>query len=244
MEMSVQDIYTVASFQDVGGRDEQQDRVAVLWHENAGIVALADGLGGHLNGALAAQTAMDVAQEVFDADPLAGAGDMFRRIVTTAHKRIWAAAKLPKGESLYRNFRICPGTTCVLLHLTPVQATWTHLGDSRLYHFQDGSSVFNTRDHAFTEGGLSACLGGGFADTPALVFGSAKLSRHDSLLLCSDGLWGNLPDDPHYMDDMLTRHGLVDGVRLLAEDARKRGGDRCDNVSIVAVRLADAPRPS
>lgn len=251
MAMPVQDLYTVASFQHIGARAEQQDRVAVAWHDSAGLVALGDGLGGHIDGALAAQSAMDVAQEVFDADPLADAGDMFRRIVRTAHERIWAANQLPENEVLAVSLygldiyaRLCPGTTCVLLHLAPDRATWTHLGDSRLYHFQDGSTVFHTRDHAFPEGGLSACLGAGFADTPALVMGSAKLARGDSLVLCSDGLWENLPNDDYYLGDMLVRHGVDHGVRRVAADARKRGGDRCDNISIVAVRLADARGPS
>lgn len=65
---------------------------------------------------------------------------------------------------------------------------------------------------------------------------SERLSADDSLALCSDGLWENLrEDDDHYMGDKLKRHGVDAGVRRLVADARNRGGDYCDNISIAAV---------
>ena len=74
--MRIQDKYEVASCQDIGGRKEQQDRVAVLWHDEACLIVLADGLGGHDHGAFAAQTVVDVADEVFNADPRAAAAEL------------------------------------------------------------------------------------------------------------------------------------------------------------------------
>ena len=49
--MSIQGIYEAACFQDIGGRHEQQDRVEILWSDAACLVVLADGLGGHIEGA-------------------------------------------------------------------------------------------------------------------------------------------------------------------------------------------------
>ena len=124
----------------------------------------------------------------------------------------------------------------MLLHLAPERATWTHLGDSRLYHFEGGTAVFHTTDHTYPEGGMSACLGGGFVSLPPLPIDSARLGTGDSLALCSDGLWENIPgDDDHYMGDVLQRYGVDEGVRRLVADARNRGGDYCDNISIAAV---------
>ena len=231
--MCIRDKYEAACCQDIGGRKEQQDRVTIQWHDEACLIVLADGLGGHDHGAFAAQTAVDVAGEVFQADPHAAADDLLDMIVTTANQRI--CARVP--FKLSRNVRAYPGTTCVALHLARDIATWTHLGDSRLYWYQGGQSVQRTADHSFPEGGLSACLGGSFRILPPLDIGMAELSIGDSLVLCSDGLWGNMPEqDDHYMGDMLQRHGVGHGVRQLVADARKRGGDHCDNISIAALR--------
>ena len=230
--MHIHDKYEVASFQDIGGRKEQQDRVAILWQEEACLIVLADGLGGHAHGAFAAQTAVDVADEVFSANPRASAANLFDRVVTTAHQRI--NGRVPR--KLSRSSTAYPGTTCVLLHLDPDKATWTHLGDSRLYWYQ-GGNVQHTADHSFPGGGMSVCLGAGLGTLPPLEIGMAELSSGDSLLLCSDGLWENMPDDDVlYMGDALQRHGVSAGVRELVSEARSRGGDYCDNISIAAVR--------
>ena len=230
--MHSRDIYCAASLQDIGGRKEQQDRVAILWQDNACLIVLADGLGGHDHGAFAAQTAVDVAAEVFEADPQAAAPDLFDKIMTTAHQRNYARVPF----KLSRSIRAYPASTCVLLHIARDRATWMHLGDSRVYRFQGGTSVSHTTDHAYPEGGMSACLGGGFVSLPPLPIDSARLSVGDSLVLCSDGLWENLPeDDDQYMGDVLQRHGVDEGVRRLVADARRRGGDYCDNISIAAV---------
>ena len=232
--MDIRDFYTAACHQHIGGvqRAEQQDRVAILWRDSACLAVLADGLGGHDHAAFAAQTAVDVAKEVFQADPVRGVAHLFDTIVATAHQRI--SARVPRKND--RSIRAYPGTTCVLLHLAADRASWTHLGDSRLYWCQGGHSVHRTTDHCFPEGGMSACLGGGFCNPPPLDIGAATISAGDSLVLCSDGLWENLPEeDEHYIGDVLQRYGVDEGVRRLVADARKRGGDYCDNVSIAAV---------
>ena len=84
--MHISDIYEVDYLQDIGGRKEQQDRVAILRSDSACLVVLADGLGGHIDGAFAAQTVVDVAREVFDARIRAAEpAELFEAIVTDAH---------------------------------------------------------------------------------------------------------------------------------------------------------------
>ena len=108
--MSVQEIYEAACFQDIGGRKEQQDRVEILWSDTACLVVLADGMGGHMRGAFAAQTAVDVARKVFGSAVQTPAADLFESIVATANDHINSKATMFN----------CPATTCVLLHLTPL----------------------------------------------------------------------------------------------------------------------------
>ena len=150
-------------------------------------------------------------------------------------RRINAGVK--PDEAYYpRNY---PGSTCVLLHLTPSMASWTHLGDSRLYHCQGGASVEHTTDHSYGGGGMYACLGADM-QLPRLIVGAAAMPSNDVFVLCSDGLSENLPDDEHYMGDALQLKpgDLRAGLRELVSNARTRGGERCDNISVAAVRLA------
>ena len=225
--MSIQEIYEAACFQDIGGRHEQQDRVEILRSDAAWLVVLADGLGGHIDGAFAAQTAVDVARESFEASPQAEAVELFESIIAKAHERINAAEK--SGQY--------PGTTCVLLHVTPSKATWTHMGDSRLYHFQDGRRLDQTRDHSSGRGGMMyACLGGGLEELPDLKIGMVEPSASDGLLLCSDGLSENV--DNQELGAVFDAQDFPAALRELVSQARSRGGEYCDNISVAAVRLA------
>ena len=229
--MNVQDLYEAACFQDIGGRKEQQDRVEILWSDAACLVVLADGLGGHARGAFAAQTAIDVASAMFEAATprQSTVADLFRAIVANANEHINPAAA---GKLSLREF---PGGTCVLLHLTPLKATWTHLGDSRLYRFQDGRIVERTTDHSYPEGGMSACLGAGF-ESPSIEIRSEDTSESDGFLLCSDGLSDNITDEQ--LEAVFKVQGLPGALRELVSAARSRGGGFCDNISVATVRLA------
>ena len=131
-----------ATCTDIGGRDEQQDRIAVFENGGAHLLALADGMGGHEGGALAAQAVIDVARESFVGPLDEDAGKLHERICHGAHERI---------NALGAERGIAPHSTCVLLHVTESEATWTHVGDSRLYRFDGGRLVGRTVDHSVVE---------------------------------------------------------------------------------------------
>ena len=139
--------FETASHTDIGARQEQQDRVAVFEKEGALLLAvadgLADGLGGLTGGALAAETLMEVAESCFGpsdagSDPAA----LFRSIVSGAQRRC---------HQLGAERMLDPHTTCVLLRLTAAGAHWAHVGDSRLYRFEDGRIAERTLDHSRVE---------------------------------------------------------------------------------------------
>lgn len=67
MNANVADKIETACHSDIGGREEQEDRVAVFAGEEAQFLVLADGLGGHAGGARAALAVIDVAHERFEA---------------------------------------------------------------------------------------------------------------------------------------------------------------------------------
>ena len=221
--MRIADLHEAASCLDVGGRKEQQDRVEILWSDAACLVVLADGMGGHIDGALAAQTAIDSAREAFDASVQGSTAALLKDIVETAHARINGMTQ----DGLY------PSSTCVLLHLTPSKATWTHLGDSRLYRFKNGRFVDRTRDHTYPEGGMCACLGAGWK-LPRIEVCSADISEGDGFLLCSDGLWEDVDDQQ--LEAMIATRDLPGALRELVDYVHLHGRGFGDNISVAAVR--------
>ena len=129
------------------------------------------------------------------------------------------------------------------------QAWWLHCGDSRLYLVRDGRLLSRTVDHSYAEmqrhtgkvvqlgrevnrNVLFTCLG-----TPNKPFldgnGPLELKAGDRFLLCSDGLWSNVPDDD--IVAALAAGPVSESVPLLADRALKAGGEHCDNVTLLAV---------
>lgn len=239
--MSIRDIYEAAYFQDVGGRAEQQDRIEVLWSDDACLAVLADGMGGHIRGAFAAQSVVDVARDLFAGASRSSGADLCKVIVETAHKLINTGGK---GLEF-------PGSTCVVLHLTPFRATWTSVGDSRLYRFREGRHLDRTVDHtdvdlarldgrlteeeARTHPGRNRLFGflGGL-QWPQINIQSADIVEGDGYLLCSDGLWEHT--DTQELGAVFSAKKLSRTLCKLVSAARSRGGATCDNISVAAVR--------
>ena len=91
-----------------------------------------------------------LARDLFEEAAQVPAADLLKIGVETAHILINTGAKSLQF----------PGSTCVILHLAMSQATWTSIGDSRLYRFRDGQFLDRTVDHtdvdlARLEGSLS-----------------------------------------------------------------------------------------
>jgi Serine/threonine protein phosphatase len=126
-----------------------------------------------------------------------------------------------------------------------------HCGDSRLYVVRHGQMLTRTRDHSYMEQQahlgrstdhinrniLFTCLG-----SPAKpVFdlsGPVLLQQGDRVLLCSDGLWGTVTDEEITAE--LSKRPLEQAVPELVEMALKRGGPRCDNVTVLAMEWETA----
>jgi serine/threonine protein phosphatase PrpC len=144
-----------------------------------------------------------------------------------------------------------PRTTLVAAVMERNNMHWVHCGDSRLYIVRDGALLTRTRDHSYMEQQahlgratqhinrniLFTCLG-----SPAKpVFdlsGPIQLQQGDRVLLCSDGLWGTVKD--HEIASELAKRPLEQAVPELVEMALKRGGPRCDNVTILAMEWETA----
>lgn len=245
----------------VGARPYNQDRLGHWQTGEALLMVLADGMGGHLHGEVAAQLAVEAVSSAFrtDARPRLANPDLFIfRAIGRAHTRIIEqATKLGLPET--------PRTTIVVCVIQEGFAYWGHVGDSRLYLIRNGRIVTRTRDHTrvqqLIDGGrireeaaathpdrnkLLQCLGS--ETVPRLdPTATARLVKNDIVMLCSDGLWG-----PLTQRHLLHAYMIADlprASRDLMTLAETRAGPQCDNVSLLAmawgeeeVAAADSPR--
>ena len=239
--------------QHQGDRKEQQDRVALLPHPKGGGVALAvvaDGMGGHTGGILAAQQVIHTARnslEQFSARSECPR-DMLQASINEAHMLIKASRFINEKD---------PHSTAVMLLLQPGKVSWAHCGDSRLYRFRGDRPSFRTTDHSYVEqlvakGKISpeqalvhpnrnilvTSLGGG--DTPRIDFGHADdVQAGDSFLLCSDGLWGYFGDAE--LGGVIAAYSAREASELLVSRARARAQGEGDNVSLAILKFFEAP---
>jgi serine/threonine protein phosphatase PrpC len=236
----------------LGDRDENQDRAAVQVADRGVLLIVADGMGGHAGGALAAETAVDsLITNVSAADPETDSRAILRAALEAAHDAVVAA-----GEDTGLGSR--PRSTCAVCMVSDGLAAWAHVGDTRVYHVRPHELVTRTRDHtpieSLLQDGLISeeevaghpmrhyveyCLGG-VAERPLITVSElAELAPGDLLIVCSDGLWATIsdaelaagPGDDSSLQDWLTR---------LAGRAVRLGTPYSDNTTAVALRaLAD-----
>ncbi len=240
--------FTIFQESRIGKRKANQDRNAYCYSRDALLMVIADGMGGHLHGEIAAQIAVQFITQAFQRDARPSLSDpvyFLSRTLTNAHNAILDYAfdkQLPEA----------PRTTVVACIVQDGFAHWAHAGDSRLYILRRGNIATRTKDHSrvqlmMDQGLLDAdgaarhpsrnriysCLGGNHP--PQVEFSKRFLLRDgDIVALCTDGLWGPL-------DDQTLILGLADGkvmqaVPHLLDQAESRGGDSCDNLSMIAMR--------
>ena len=193
----------------LGNREENQDRVAVAIDDDAAFLAVVDGMGGHADGARAAEVAIrTMVAEFWEASrPLFDPDGFLHLTIGRAHDAVVAL-----GNGLPPEIR--PRATCAVCIVQGASAYWAHVGDSRIYLLRGGQVAERTRDHSHVELLLRAgriterqaqdhpmrnyvecCIGGDPALPEMSLGGRRTLRSGDVLLLCSDGLWSGLKDD-------------------------------------------------
>ena len=225
-----------------GGREKNEDRMGYSYTRESGLFVLADGMGGHPEGEVAAQLALQTISALYQKEARPAIKDTVEFLsgaLMAAHHQIIRYAS-EKG------MLDTPRTTLVACILQGPGATWVHCGDSRLYVVRDGELLTRTRDHSYIEqqsaGGaridhinrniLFTCLGS--PTKPVFdVTGPVFLQQGDKLMLCSDGLWGSLSDDE--IVKQLVAKGVSDAVPDLVEAALRSGGEHSDNVTVLAM---------
>ena len=228
-----------------GGREKNEDRMGYCYTRDAGLFALADGMGGHPEGEVASQLALQTLSAMFQREAKPKLADPLRflqeAIVAGHHQLLRYATE--------RALMDTPRTTIVACLIQGKQAYWAHCGDSRLYLVRGDKLVARTRDHSYSElqetlshvvpmgdrvnrNVLFTCLG---SPGKPVVDTAGPLVVHpgDRVMLCSDGLWGALPDS--VITEVLTKRQISDAVPELVERALREAGEKSDNVTVLAV---------
>jgi serine/threonine protein phosphatase PrpC len=231
---------------------------ALLASENKtfsmGIFIVADGLGGHEAGDIASEAAarsmashlmQAYYSRIFGLDPEAPASsvqEILEAGVAEAHKAVQMRAS---GG----------GTTLTAGMLLGSRLSIAHVGDSRAYLIQpDGELELLTRDHSFAQRlvelgeitpeeaethpkrhDLYRALGLEVSAVPDVY--TAALPKEGGLLLCSDGLWGVIPEN-ELVHLIQSAASLQDACGRLVDAANAAGGP--DNISVILVKFSNS----
>lgn len=228
-----------------GGREKNEDRMGYCYTSASAIFMLADGMGGHPEGEVAAQLAVQAVAALFqkEARPaLADVPGFLNSAVRAAHRHILSYA--------IEHARLDPPRTTIVMAVVQNGAVfWTHCGDSRLYLLRGGELLTRTRDHSLLEqdllkpsvdrpdtlhsrNALFTCLGSPTKPVFSVV-GPVHLQQGDRVMLCSDGLWSQLEERIIVSGLMLNPVDVA--VPDLVEKALRVGGARSDNVTCLAL---------
>ena len=242
---------------DVGNvRQFNEDRIVVA--PKIGVMALADGMGGHRAGEVASHLATELV--------LTGIRSRLARLQSTANQHspllvleqsINQANRMIMEAGLASPAHKGMGTTLAVALFHDDGVAIAHVGDSRIYRLRDGALELLTRDDSLlrqqVDAGLIAARDAGDSHNRALVTQAVGVAERvdahlasigalpgDVFLLCSDGL-SDLVDDTDIaliVDSLAPNLPLA--AQILVQAAKDNGG--YDNVSVILCRVK-APFP-
>jgi serine/threonine protein phosphatase PrpC len=245
-------------FQDSrqGDRSGNEDRIGYSYSKDVLLMVAADGMGGHMQGEVAAEIAVTEITRLFQQEArnrLRRPSDFLVSVINSAHRAI-------VSHAVAHNLLESPRTTCVVCIVQDGTAWWAHAGDSRLYVLRGGRLVAATQDHSRVQqmvdsGVITAemaathpernkifsCLGGVVPPVIA-AGGDFALQTGDTILLSSDGFWSQIP--AALIANLLRKQDVVGLLPGLLTEAHKRAAGESDNLSVVAMtwEAQDDPR--
>jgi len=227
---------------DAGQRPRNEDHYYAPQQDEAALVIVADGMGGHNAGMVASRLAVETVTACLNGNHSPG-DDRIREAIARANEIIyWGAQR----EDACRGM----GTTITLAVLEPHRYIAANIGDSRVYHYAAAQNSLRqiTQDHSYVAALVASgeitwreaarhpqrniitrALGTREKETPDLFHGAWEMG--DVLLLCSDGLHGALAEDD--ILQILSQNGLAldEKCQWIVEAALRR--DATDNVTAV-----------
>lgn len=236
----------------IGDREDNQDRVGIIKSEQAVLLMVFDGMGGHSDGSRAAETALKSIGEAFSklAHPLFDPLGFLHMALSRAHDEVVRAGLDQSVDSR-------PRATAVLALVQEGMTYWGHVGDSRIYQLRHNTTLDRTRDHSHVElllregriteadipghpmrNFVECCLGGDPSVPEMTIAGPRRMQAGDVLLLCTDGIWSNFSDEEV---GAFARDGasLQAALETFGKRAVKAAAPHSDNSTAAALRLTE-----
>jgi serine/threonine protein phosphatase PrpC len=243
--------------QHIGNRPQQNDRAALYTGARAPgyvLAVLADGLAG---GATASEQVLHTSKQLFDefkpgdAPSIARLAELLREIVHETHLVIKMNGVATQTE---------PHCSFAGLIITPAgQAVWAHVGDSRIYRFEQGECKMRTSDAGYIDhlvatdrlppesarnhrhSKLLVNVLGNSRKEPFVTIGShEQLAAGDSFLLCSDGLWHFFTDAE--LGAAISKNSPRQASGRLINKAGERAQGKGGNCTMAIVKLVKPPK--
>ncbi len=208
--------FTIFQESRKGSRKVNQDRIAYTYSRDTLLLVVADGMGGHAGGEIAAQIAVRLFIERFqqEAKPI-----LKNPLKFLQDSMLRAHAALGSYANQFSMLET-PRTTCVACIVQANHAYWAHVGDSRLYLFRQGGLIGQTKDHSKVQ---------------VIDLGKrTPLRNGDVIFMCTDGVWGVMTREE--IATWLTSTPILKTTPQMMREAEKRGGPDGDTLSTIVVR--------
>lgn len=236
--------FETAQICNIGGRMKNDDTVMIQQNNHGVRAYVGDGLGSYAGGKQASETAGKVLVELH--------GDLFsENVLKEAAEQANDAVR-----ELQKNTEGTMKTTVVFLNVDNDSARWMHIGDSRLYHFVDGTLVHQTVDHSVSQmavmmGEITTheirfhedrnrvlrAVGGENAKPEISPVADISRGKH-AFLLCTDGFWEYVYE-PEMEKTLRQSSGPQDWLNRMEQILLTRITGNNDNYSAAAV-MADS----
>lgn len=237
----------------IGGREENQDSCLITDTRRGLLVLVCDGMGGMAGGAVASAEAVKVIREYVTRPE--SEDDIDDDNKTTLIKAIYAANSVLLDIQDNNPGLSGMGTTVTALLINEDKASVAYVGDSRIYQIRKGKKIFRTFDHSMVfemvkkkiiteeQARLSAQSNiilralGQKAEVEVDAF-DLPYDKGDLFFLCTDGVWGRLPEKALLKQLSEPQHPKVITEKLamhIHNDALRAGGGH-DNLTAALVK--------
>ena len=233
-----------------GGRSENQDFYGTTQTPYGELIVVCDGMGGHNGGRHAAEVAVQVIMDEVTKSEDKNPENALHAAISKANAAIW--------DESHENIQLKGmGTTVVSLLITPDKAICAHVGDSRIYQLRKGKILHRTFDHShvfelvkaefiteeqarLSEKSNIITRGLGIRSTVDVeVTNNLSYQTGDRFLLCTDGIWGMLPEN-ELVEFICTKGKIEVTTQELIEkiDALGfRNGGKHDNLTVAVMEI-------
>lgn len=233
----------------IGKRESNQDYFSQAKNTHWACFFVADGLGGHARGEIAAEAVCESLKELaksfveaIDEDPIQGVISFLKEAVSQAQKQV-----LEKYQKLDTQ------TTLALVWINDKHVITAHVGDSRVYILNQERIVWRTPDHTevqvlFEKGKITEKDMNNhplqnqllnainmFEEPDPDVFVHPALEKDETIILCTDGFWG-MCNQHDLMDLAQSKNGLNKRLETMVNELVEHSGGECDNITVQVIK--------